>query len=226
MACDLSFDDRLNLASVNSQIREIFAPSIFSTLRFSNEEEDADDVGSTIASVGQHVRRLWFECNLYPNPYKGSSQPESDDEGSLAAEDASDNHEDDEYELPAFTVQILSGHPSLAATSIVVEFKPETSEYEGEYWGDADEIGAMWLHQFDEDEAEILEQERRCCWRRVMADSWRALSRNVAIRSLEIYHLFPRETSAWSQPSWKRFLGQLHDLSIELWGFEIGRAHV
>ena len=87
--------DRLNFSAANSGLRELFNPLIFSVIRFTNREQDADYVTSIVEKHGHHARHLHFVCYFYPNP-----EDEDDDEGAARDEDAGEGGQEQEQEQP------------------------------------------------------------------------------------------------------------------------------
>ncbi|KAL2205197.1 hypothetical protein CC79DRAFT_1014017 [Sarocladium strictum] len=218
----IEFADLKKLSSVNSQLRSTFAPAIFRTIRFTNLEEDEDNVSQMISRHGQHASKLQFDFHLRLDSEKeGNSQPLPEG-GFYGSDDESQNETVDGTSLSSVSSRILSGELLPHVASLIVNFIPEDDFY-GEGWGDDEGLGCIYIFEDVVQGAGLKHVEKIWpSWRRTMASMWTVLCRNNAIISLETDKLPALPLSSWLQPEWPAFLGRLRSLVLGIRGGDNG----
>lgn len=218
----IDFVDLKSLSSVNSQLRNTFAPAIFRTIRFTNLEEDEDNVLQMISRQGRHVSKLQLDFHLRQDSEKeGNSEPLPDG-GFYGSDDESQDEMVDGTTLSSAASRILRGELLPHVASLIVKFIPEDDFY-GEGWGDSQGLGCIYICEDVVHGAGLEHVEKRWpSWRRTMAAMWNVLSRNNAITSLETDKLPALPLSSWLQPEWAAFLGRLGSLVLGIAGGDNG----
>lgn len=186
----LASETLLKLSSTCKLFLSTLAPRIFETIRFTNDVNIAESALLAARSYGQHTRRIEFTTG---GPVGAAlSQP---------------------CLVPA-AAALLRGDFTPDATCAVIKF---SFDYENDELEDiAYEEGSIYVFEDDEDDADVRPQQERLHWRKLMSEAWTALAQNNAIKELEVPQLPLKKTSAFQEPSFRRFLGQLERASFDV----------
>ena len=198
----LPLDDRLSLSTTNRTWRDFLLPRLYACLRITNRHEDQEILADVLDKYGSHMRRLYFEFYLYPN-------------GEKEGDDVEEERGQQRWGLPELTCKLLAG----ACDTLTVDFKPEDNfDFDG--W-DSD-MGSIYMHGDPEDRDSIANSECEYLWRATMAQMWESVATNESLRKVTIVNLPPRGTTTWFTEEWFTFLGQLVELSVNIWGGDNG----
>lgn len=229
----VGFEGCLSLSAANSKCRSALFPVVFRTLKITSDEEQANGVLGLAKKVGGNVQTISFYGTSGPGPndgYEDEGGNEEANEGENGGENDGEKkhgkeHGDESnlrnYLLPQAAVALLSGEHLPNATRLVVNF---TFDYdlEDSTWDSRDDIGdGNYMYVFSVSEtsrAIAADSEAEYTWRWLMADTWTAASHNTRITSLVISALVPKPVTPWFGPQWARFLAQIKEVDMTVWG--------
>ncbi|KAK8017422.1 hypothetical protein PG993_013748 [Apiospora rasikravindrae] len=207
----LPFQDRLRLSAVDWRLRQCVAPSLYSTIRFSNRLADRDTIADVVAKYGHRARALALTLDLAVPELKGEE-----------AETTTTNDQTDASPgLPSFTRDLLSGKTLPGISSFLIQFTADPDSKVGfpAHFQDSETEYEDWVDLWSPLPADRLAiAESKALWRQCLTATWQALVDNpVTIRHLSLQNLVPVESSVWLTPAWSTFLGQVESLSLGLW---------
>ncbi|KAI9361170.1 hypothetical protein DFJ73DRAFT_814218 [Zopfochytrium polystomum] len=126
--------------------------------------------------------------------------------------------------LVAADVALQAVVPNVDA--LTLEFIADPHDYEPvdcRWVDDEYEVGgSIYISLATEDAAAAAAAEAKFAWRRVVAETWRAVATKANVRNLTVRSLPPNMTTAWCGPEWAAFVGRLEYLSISVWGADNG----
>lgn len=229
------FEARLSLSATNSSCRALLLQTIFRTLKVTSNEDEANEVLALAKRVGGNVRAISFHGTAGPN-LNADNEDEHDDDKNDDDESsqevpanskpsaADERPESQKWVLPPAAAALLSGAHLPNVTTLIVHFNFNFDE-EGT-WDSRDELSdgaSMYAFTVEEtSKAMIDESEEEFAWRRLMAQTWTAVSENENITELVVKDLIPKAVSPWFSPQWERFLSQILVADVQLWGGDNG----
>jgi hypothetical protein len=81
----------------------------------------------------------------------------------------------------------------------------------------------MYVFTVEETSKDMIdESEEEFPWRRLMAQTWAAVSQNKNITELVLKELVPKAVSPWFSTEWQQFLAQILVADIQIWGGDNG----
>ncbi|KAI9335620.1 hypothetical protein DFJ73DRAFT_851449 [Zopfochytrium polystomum] len=204
--------DCCNLRAACRHLRDALAPLVFRSVRATNLDQDRAAIAALVAAQGHHFQHVRFQCMLHGERY--------DDDCSDASSEGGDDIVNSEG--PTFVpTDILLGLLATNMHALTLEFIADDNfEPKDYYWVVVENrfMGSAYISYETESAKDVAAAERRWEWRRVMADTWRAVALNTRIRSLTIRSLPPIITTTWHRPEWASFVDQIEHLSIGMWG--------
>lgn len=216
------FDGRLSLSAANSSCRSLLLQSIFRTLRVTSDEEGANEVLAIAKKIGANVHAISFHGTAGPNEIADEDDEDSD---TLGASTNIPGGEAQEQVLPQAAAALLRGEHLPNATTLIIHFDFDFDGADGT-WDSRDDLSdgaSMDVFTVQEtSRAMVVESEAEFPWRRLMSQTWAAASQNTHITSLVVRDLIPKAATAWFEPQWARFLGQIELADIQLWGSDNG----
>ncbi|KAF2444393.1 hypothetical protein P171DRAFT_432436 [Karstenula rhodostoma CBS 690.94] len=221
------FDGRLSLSAANSNCRSLLLQSIFRTLRVTSDEEEADEVLKLAKRIGGNVRAIAFHGTAGPNLSEEGKRDEVEDNTHPSPKTPRDSSIPEQV-LPAPAAALLSGAHLPNASTLIVHFAFdfENNDLGDGIWDSRDDLSdgsSMYVFTVPEtNQAMLAESEAEFPWRRLMSQTWGAASQNKNITSLVVGDLIPKAVTSWFDSQWARFLSQLSDADIQLWGGDNG----
>ncbi|KAM3511515.1 hypothetical protein MY11210_004873 [Beauveria gryllotalpidicola] len=188
--------DLVRLSSTCKPCRAYFAPLVFRTIRFGNDQYSSDSALMAVKTHGHHVRRLEFNY---------VAEPENVDDG----------------EVPP----LLESHALLPASRQLLEgcATPKANDvswtFEFDFWqkgscNDPDYL--LDLLRDIEYPIETKDAERRYRWRAVLNEAYRAIARNLIVRKIELLDLITLNASALYTRRFGELLGRLTSATITI----------
>ncbi|KAK8060896.1 hypothetical protein PG996_010826 [Apiospora saccharicola] len=216
----LPLEDRRRLSTVNSHLRQLLIPILYSTIRITSIPSDQPAIADLVAKYGRHVRGLALTMDL-----GGRDNPRVWNRDTYSYEE--DEEGDDEYlgmfadwtslGLPDATRQLLAGRTLPEVTSVVILFASSHDGEDREGHGFRYRWEELWSSGYGTPRPpEELEDDEP--WRANLANMWQALAENPGLRRLAVKNLIPVDVSTWDNPVWAAFLGRLETLELGLWG--------
>ncbi|KAK8066950.1 hypothetical protein PG997_013697 [Apiospora hydei] len=201
----LPFQDRLRLSAVDWRLRQCVAPSLYSTIRFSNRLADRGIIADVVAKFGHRARALALTLDL------AVPELEEDATGTTTGSPG----------LPAFTRDLLSGKTLPGISSFSIQFTADLDSKVGfpAHFQDPESENDDWVDLWSPLPADRLAiAESKARWRQCLTATWQALVSNpCTIRNLSLQSLVPVESPVWLTPAWSAFLGKVESLSLGLW---------
>ncbi|KAM3447504.1 hypothetical protein MY3296_008684 [Beauveria thailandica] len=201
--------DLVRLSSTSKSCREHFAPLIFHTIRFGNDNKTADSALVAVKEYGKHVRRLEFSYVAEPgNVSDGKVLPPLEPNALLPA-----------------TRELLKGCDTAENADVVsLSLRFDVSR-EGCYndWNRlSDERSSTELS------IETERAEERFRWRAVLNEAYQATAENSIVRKIELVDMIAIPVSAFYTPAFGKLLGRLTSATIKIFipGDECGGFRV
>lgn len=191
--------DLLRLSSTCKGLRNKLVQHVFKTISVSSKPELAESALAAVAAYGAYTTHIKFAGTAL-----------CDDKRITPA-------------LPVAAQKLLSGHgmPNLRTATISFPFDFD----EGEPWTNHPESAfTVSIYVFEQSEklSEVEQAEREFQWRALMNETWLALSKNTSITELILDRFIPKCVTAFYQPEFSRFLGQLEIVNIHVVGGDNG----
>ncbi|KAK8043991.1 hypothetical protein PG993_004015 [Apiospora rasikravindrae] len=185
----LTLRDKVRLSATCQAYRTHFAPAIFKTIRFTNDDAVARSALAAVGAYGQHTARLEFAPVAWW---------------------------DDEPVVPALVpaaAELLAGRHTPHARAAQIHFDFDLDNFE--QWDE----GGVGLDAFadSETESEVAAKEQKWKWRALMNETWAALSENGHVRDLTVNDMIPKPTSAFRRPAFQSFLARLESATLRVW---------
>ncbi|KAK7971394.1 hypothetical protein PG989_016410 [Apiospora arundinis] len=201
----LSLRDKVRLSAANKDYRALFAPEIFATVTFTNDDRVAQSALAAVKVYGKYTTRIEFGPELIA---------QISDEDRISPEDKLTSP----VLLPA-AAELLQGRhtPNLQAAQIHFDF-----EFDVDAWDDDGEGFSIYTFEEPEDEGRTRDKEEYWEWRALMKETWQALSSNPHVKDLTIKEFVPRWTSAFRTDDFRSFLGRLESANLSILGMDNG----
>ncbi len=217
----LPFDDVRSFSAANIQFRELVAPSLFRSVRVTNETGSCDGLSTFAENFGKHVKKITFACHLRPNA-DDSELDSAPSEGGW--HEASEDSTREIERLPQPIVDLLSGGTLPDVNSMRIIFTAEGNYDASDSWdgGNGDGLGSIHIHAEAEGAEDVDEKESEHSWRAIVNQTLSSVALNQAIEDFDIVDLFPKLNSVYRKAVWRQFLGRLKHFRLELWGGDNG----
>ncbi|KAM3440865.1 hypothetical protein MY4824_001992 [Beauveria thailandica] len=188
--------DLVRLSSTCKPSREHFAPLIFHTIRFGNDNKTADSALVAVKKYGIHVRRLEFSYVAEPeNVSDGEVLPPLESRALLSA-----------------ARELLEGCGTLNADVVSFSLRIDSSR-EGRL-NDSDDLSDL-LHD-PEHAIQTMYAEQSYRWRAVLNEAYRAIAKNLIVRKIELIGMMPISVSAFYTRRFGELLGRLTSATIKI----------
>ncbi|KAK6818977.1 Vacuolar protein sorting-associated protein [Apiospora arundinis] len=203
----LSLRNKVRLSAANEDYRALFAPEIFATVTFTNDDRVAQSAVGSRKGLRENTTRIEFGPELIA---------QISDEDRISPEDKLTSP----VLLPA-AAELLQGRhtPDLQAAQIHFDF-----EFDVDAWDDDGEGFSIYTFEEPEDEGRTRDKEEYWEWRALMKETWQALSSNPHVKDLTIKEFVPRWTSAFRTDDFRSFLGRLESANLSILGMDNGAA--
>jgi hypothetical protein len=234
-----NFETRLALSTTNSKCRTLLLPTIFRTLKVTSNENEANEVLAFAKKAGANVRGISFYGTAKPNADENvDADKDADaDENIGAEEDAGAFQRDQQSKegrlshkeqiLPLAAAELLSGQhlPNMTTLTINFDFDFDNGNCSGT-WDSRDDLcdgTSMYAFTVPETDKNMVDDsEAEFPWRKLMAQTWAAVSQNKYVTELIVKDLIPKAVSPWFSPPWEHFLAQILVADIQIWGGDNG----
>ncbi|KAK8023419.1 hypothetical protein PG991_006658 [Apiospora marii] len=193
----LNFGDKVQLSATCKEYRRHFAPEIFATIRFTNEENIAQSALAAVKAHGKHTVRIEFT----PSTSGPGEEP---------------------FAAPALVPaasELLQGRHTPNARAVQIHFAFDFDN--NDYWNNCNDCG-IYVFEEEEDEDDVEDREQNFHWRALMSETWAALSENVYVTDLTVKELVPKSTSAFLASEFCDFLGRFESATLSIWGSDDG----
>ncbi|KAK7966210.1 C6 transcription factor [Apiospora aurea] len=194
----LKFHDKVRLSATRKEYRAHFAPDIFATVRFTNDDAVATSALTAVKAYGLHTTRVEFTGHAGPK-----------DELTTPA-------------LPPAALELLEGchTPNLHAFQIQFNFDFDGTDENWDDHPDASMGTSIYVFEAIEDEDYVRAKEHQWKWRALMNETWRALSLNARVKALTVKGFLPKWTSAFRTEAFRQFLAHLDSAVLGIWGLD------
>ncbi|KAM3558214.1 hypothetical protein MY1884_004125 [Beauveria asiatica] len=202
--------DLVRVSSTCKSCRERFAPLVFHTIRFGNDNKTADSALVAAKNYGNHVRRLEFSYVAEPeNVSDGEVLPPLESNALLPA-----------------TRELLEGCATPKADVVSFSLRIDSSR-EGCY---NDSNGLSDERSSTELSIETERAEKRYRWRAVINEAYQATAKNLIVRKIELVDMMAIPVSAFYTSHFGELLGRLTSATIKIfipgdespWGYPLG----
>lgn len=219
------FDARLALSATNSNCRTLLLPIIFRTLKITSDEKEANEILAIVERIGGNVQAISMHGTAEPNLSAEEEQENNADmpkEEDINAQRRKLRHQ--EQILAPSVARLLRGEhfPNMTTLIVHFDFDFDNQENDDGVWDSRDDLcdgSSMYVFTVEETSKDMIdESEAEFPWRRLMAQTWAAVSENKNITELVVRDLIPKAVSPWFSPQWKRFLAQISIADIQIWG--------
>ncbi|OAA42486.1 hypothetical protein BBO_05149 [Beauveria brongniartii RCEF 3172] len=186
--------DLVRLSSTCKSCRAHFAPLVFHTIRFGNDEMTSDSALLATKTYGDHVRRLEFQYVADPEDVNDDEVPPLLESHAL---------------LPA-SRELLEGCATPKADVLSLSSRFNFLR-EGRH-NDSDDLSD--LLRDTEHPIETMNAEQRYRWRAVLNEAYRATAKNFKVRKLELLNMMAFAVSAFYTRRFGELLGRLTSATI------------
>ncbi|KAM3508993.1 hypothetical protein MY10362_000878 [Beauveria mimosiformis] len=186
--------DLVRLSSTCKSCRAHFAPLVFHTIRFGNDEVTSDSALLAAKTYSDHVRRLEFQYVAEPEDVNGDELPP------LLESDAL---------LPA-SRELLEGCATPKADAVSFSLRFDFLR-EGRH-NDSNDLAD--LLRYTEHPIETMNAEQRYRWRAVLNETYRATAKNLIVRNIELVDMMTIAVSAFYTRRFGELLGRLTSATI------------